>query len=40
MVALLDGEEKDDDVDDRVAHVDVRQVQKSAVHGVSGERIS
>ena len=35
MVALLDAEEEDDDVYDRVAHVDVRQVQKSAVHGLT-----
>ena len=32
MVALLNAEEEDDDVDDRVAHVDVRQVQELAVH--------
>ena len=35
MVALLDAEEEDDDVDDRIAHVDVRQVQKFAVNGFS-----
>ena len=32
MLALEDAEEEDDDVDDRVAHVDIRQVQKLAVH--------
>ena len=32
MLALQDAEEEDDDVDDRVAHVDVRQVQELAVH--------
>ena len=32
MLALEDAEEEDDDVDDRVADVDIRQVQKLAVH--------
>ena len=32
MLALEDAEEEDDDVDDRVAHVDIGQVQKLAVH--------
>ena len=32
MVALLDAEEEDDDVDDAVADVHIRQVQELAVH--------
>ena len=32
VVALQDAEEEDDDVDDTVAHVDIRQVKKLAVH--------
>ena len=32
MLAVQDAEEEDDDVDDRVADVDIRQVQKFAVH--------
>ena len=32
VVALQDAEEEDDDVDDRVAHVDIRQVKELAVH--------
>ena len=32
LLALLDTEEEDDDVDDAVADVDIRQVQKLAVH--------
>ena len=32
VVALQDAEEEDDDVDDRVADVDLRQVKKLAVH--------
>ena len=32
VAALLDAEEEDDDVDDTVADVDIRQVHKLAVH--------
>ena len=32
VVALQDAEEEDDDVDDTVADVDIRQVKKLAVH--------
>ena len=32
VVVLQDAEEEDDDVDDTVAHVDIRQVKKLAVH--------
>ena len=32
LVTLLDAVEEDDDVDDAVTHVDIRQVQELAVH--------